>query len=89
MFDLFRSREKSVRILLGALLTLVALSMLAYLVPGGFGGGGGTSAGGQNVVAAVGDDSITTIDVQRALSASLGGRRICRRDFSECMSPQS
>jgi peptidyl-prolyl cis-trans isomerase D len=66
MFDLFRSREKSVRILLGALLFLVALSMLAYLVPGGL-SGGGTSAAGQNVLASVGDDSITTLDVQRAL----------------------
>lgn len=66
MFDLFRSREKSVRILLGALLGLVAISMLAYLIPGGLGSGGG-AVSNQNVVAAVGDDQITTIDVQRAV----------------------
>ncbi len=65
MFDLFRSREKSVRILLGALLGLVAISMLAYLIPGGLGGGSGPT--GQNTVAAVGDDQVTTVDVQRAV----------------------
>ncbi len=64
MFDLFRSRERSVRILLGALLVLVAASMLVYLIPGGM-GGPGTS--GENVVAEVGGDQITTQDVQRAV----------------------
>jgi peptidyl-prolyl cis-trans isomerase D len=64
MFDLFRSREKSVRILLGVLLGLVALSMLVYLIPGG---PGTTTGGGQDVIASVGDDRITTIDVQRAI----------------------
>jgi len=64
MFDLFRSREKSVRILLGVLLGVVALSMLVYLIPGGF---GNADASGQNVVAVVGNDKITTVDVQRAL----------------------
>lgn len=71
MFDLFRSREKSVRILLGALLVLVAASMLVYLIPGG---PGGPSASGQNVVAAVGDDSITTMDVQRAVQRITQGQ---------------
>jgi peptidyl-prolyl cis-trans isomerase D len=65
MFNLFRSREKSVRIVLGAVLGLVSLSMLWYLVPGG--GMGGPSVSGQNVIAAVGDDKITTTDVERAL----------------------
>ena len=64
MFDLFRSREKSVRLLLGALLVVVAASMLVYLIPGG---PGGPSASGQNVIAAVGDEKITSQDVQRAV----------------------
>ncbi len=64
MFDLFRSREKSVRILLGVLLGLVALSMLVYLIPGGPGGG---PAASQNTVATVGDREITTDDVRRAI----------------------
>jgi len=71
MFDLFRSRDKSVRILLGALLVLVAASMLVYLIPGG---PGGPSASGQNVVAAVGSDKITTNDVQRAVQRITQGQ---------------
>lgn len=71
MFDLFRSREKSVRILLGALLVLVAASMLVYLIPGG---PGGPSVSGQNVVAAVGGDKITTTDVQRAVQRITQGQ---------------
>ena len=73
MFDLFRSREKSVRILLGVLLGLVAISMLAYLVPGGF-GNGTRSAAGQNVVAAVGDEKITATDVQRSIQGITRGQ---------------
>ena len=73
MFDLFRSREKSVRILLGALLGLVALSMLAYLIPGGL-GGGGTGISNQNVVATIGDEQLTAVDVQRAVQRVTRGQ---------------
>src|SRR5437870_2779302 len=73
MFDLFRSREKSVRILLGVLLGLVALSMLIYLIPGGTSGAGSSN---QNVVATVGGDKITTLDVQRAIQNVTRGQNL-------------
>ncbi len=72
MFDLFRSREKGVRILLGVLLTLVAASMLIYLIPGG--PGSGTGAGGENVIAAVGSEQITTMDLDRAVQRITRGQ---------------
>ncbi|HEY7209040.1 MAG TPA: peptidyl-prolyl cis-trans isomerase [Bryobacteraceae bacterium] len=71
MFDLFRSREKSVRILLGVLLVVVAASMLIYLIPGG---PGGPNASGQNVIAAVGDQKITTTDLDRAVQRITRGQ---------------
>ncbi|MFL6447817.1 MAG: peptidylprolyl isomerase [Bryobacteraceae bacterium] len=71
MFDLFRSREKSVRILMTVLLGLIAISMLWYLIPGG---SGGLGSGGDNVVASVGDEKITTTDLQRGLQAVTRGQ---------------
>lgn len=73
MFDLFRSREKSVRILLGVLLGLVALSMLVYLIPGAAPVGGSSS--NQNVIASVGGQSITAMDVQRAVQNMTRGQQ--------------
>jgi peptidyl-prolyl cis-trans isomerase D len=64
MFDLFRSREKSVKILLGGILLAVAASMLFYLNPANFGNFG---AAGDNVVAAVGGEKVTDQDVQRQI----------------------
>jgi len=72
MFDLFRSRDKAVRILLGALLLLVALSMLTYLVPS-YNTGGNLS---DTVVAQVGNDTVSLVDVQRALQGAMRGRQI-------------
>src|ERR1700741_612887 len=72
MFDLFRSREKSVRILLGVLLGLIAISMLLYLIPGG---PGNTSTGGDNILATVGDQKITTTDVERSLQNLTRGQQ--------------
>jgi peptidyl-prolyl cis-trans isomerase D len=71
MFDLFRSRDKAVRILLGAILAVVALSMVTYLIPGG----PGTSSGGDSAttVAEIGDQKITVIMAQRAIQNALRG----------------
>jgi peptidyl-prolyl cis-trans isomerase D len=65
MFDLFRSRAKAVRYLLGGLLLLVALSMVVTLIPG-YGGFGAASAE-DNVVAEVGKQPITVQDFQQQL----------------------
>ena len=71
MFNLFRSREKSVRYMLGAILVVISLSMLLYLIPGG---PGGASAANQNVVATVGGSKITVNDVQQTIDRMVGNQ---------------
>jgi peptidyl-prolyl cis-trans isomerase D len=73
MFDLFRSRDKSVRILLGALLLVVALSMLTYLVPNYDNGAG---SGSDVIVAQIGDDTLTMQEVQRSVQAIMKNRQV-------------
>ena len=71
MFDLFRSREKSVRIVLGCVLGLVALSMLTYLVPSY---NAGTSP--DTVVAKIGSDEITVAEVRKLIQDTIKGRQL-------------
>jgi peptidyl-prolyl cis-trans isomerase D len=71
MFDLFRSRDKGVKILLGVMLMLVAGSMLLYLIPGGLGDTGLT---GDNVIAQVGKDKVTETDVERQIAMLTRGQ---------------
>jgi peptidyl-prolyl cis-trans isomerase D len=73
MFDLFRSRDKAVRILLGAILLAVSLSMLTYLIPNY---GSGAADTGDNVVAQVGDGAITLPDVQKVVEQVTRGRQV-------------
>jgi peptidyl-prolyl cis-trans isomerase D len=73
MFDLFRSRDKAVRILLGAILLAVSLSMLTYLIPSY---GSGAANTGDNVVAEVGDGVITLPDVQKVVEQVTRGRQV-------------
>jgi peptidyl-prolyl cis-trans isomerase D len=73
MFDLFRSRAKAVRYFLGALLMIVAISMVVTLIPG-FGSSNGSAD--DNIVAVIGKDAITTRDVQTELQALLRNQQI-------------
>jgi peptidyl-prolyl cis-trans isomerase D len=72
MFDLFRSRDKAVRILLGALLLLVALSMLTYLIPS-YNTGNGPS---DTVLAEVDGDPVTTLELQRVVNNAVRGKQL-------------
>ncbi len=74
MFDLFRSRAKAVRILLGAMLGIIALSMLVYLIPGT----GMTTAAdsGDQVVADIGKSSVTVAQIQQQLRNALQNQRL-------------
>jgi peptidyl-prolyl cis-trans isomerase D len=72
MFDLFRSRDKAVRILLGGILVVVSFSMLTYLIPS-FNNGSDPS---DMVVADVGKDPLTVPDVTEQIQRSLKGQQI-------------
>jgi peptidyl-prolyl cis-trans isomerase D len=70
MFDLFRSRDRLVRILLGGLLLIVALSMVTYLIPS-YGSG---DRGPDTVVAEIGKETITAHEIQLAVQNGLRAR---------------
>jgi peptidyl-prolyl cis-trans isomerase D len=67
MFDLFRSRQKAVRYMLIGLLSVVALSMVTYLIPGF----GGTQKSTENdgVLADIGNTKLTAQEVVSAMQA--------------------
>jgi len=73
MFDLFRSRAKAVRILLGVMLGMVALSMLVYLIPGA---GTPTIDRNDQIVAEIGKDAVTLQDVEMQIQQQLKSNRI-------------
>jgi peptidyl-prolyl cis-trans isomerase D len=73
MFDLFRSRDKAVRILLGGLLLMVAFSMLIYLIPGA---GMPTTGNNAEVVAEIGKDKLTTQEIQTVIQDKVRSRQV-------------
>lgn len=75
MFDLFRSREKSVRLLLGILLGLVALAMVITLVPS-YGMLGGGPSQDPSVIAEIGDSKLTATEVRQVITRELKTQQI-------------
>src|SRR5262249_19918984 len=72
MFDLFRSRDKIVKYFLGGLLTLVALSMITYLIPTT-----PTGASADNpIVADIGGKKIYASWVQQQFQNAMKGQTI-------------
>jgi len=84
MFDLFRSQQTAVRILLGVLLGMVALSMLVYLIPGA-----GTPTGDRNdqVIAEIDKEPITIHDVELQIRNITQNRQISP-DVVQVLVPQ-
>jgi len=84
MFNMFRSQQKAVRILLGVLLGMVAISMLLYLIPGA-----GTSAGTRDdqVVAEIDKEPITIHDVELQIRNITQNRQISP-DVVQVLVPQ-
>jgi peptidyl-prolyl cis-trans isomerase D len=74
MFDLFRSRQKAIRYLLGALLGIVALSMVITLIPG-YGSGIGVDQD-QMILAEIGEDVLTVTEVRETIARELRSRSI-------------
>jgi peptidyl-prolyl cis-trans isomerase D len=74
MFDLFRSRDKAVRIVLGVLLGVVGLSMVTYLIPST--GLDPTNTPDSTVVATVGKDQITAQEVSKVVTNMTQSRQM-------------
>lgn len=74
MFHLFRSRDKLVRIVLGAFLGLVALSMTTYLIPQ-MGNTTDTNSD-SSVVASIGKVDLTEQEVQKRIQSQIRDRQL-------------
>jgi len=72
MFNLFRSRDRLVRIMLSGVLLVVALSMVTYLIPSY----GNTDRGPDSVVAEIGKDTVTAHDIQVYVQNAIRGRQV-------------
>jgi len=74
MFDLFRSRQKAVRYFLGAILMVIAASMVITLIPGY--GSSANNSPNDPVVAEIGSQKLTAVEVARQAQRILRGNQI-------------
>ncbi len=85
MFDLFRSRDKAVRIMLGFILVVVAASMVTYLIPNNNLGTGGS----ETVLVELSGKKLTQQDFQRHFAIQLQANNITSPDQVALMFPQT
>jgi peptidyl-prolyl cis-trans isomerase D len=85
MFDLFRSRDKVVRFMLGFILIVVAASMCVYLIPGS---NPGTAVADETVLAQLGNDKLTQQEFQQHFQILLQGANINDPSQIALMYPQ-
>ncbi len=74
MLNLFRSRDKAVRIVLGAFLGIVALSMVTYLIPNL--GNTTDSNADSTVVASIGKEDLTAQEVTKLIQSRIRDRQL-------------
>jgi len=86
MFNLFRSGAKFTKYLLGGLLLIVAASMVTYLIPNS-GLTTASSSGVDNVLAEVGNNTVTANDARAAVDRLVSGGQL-PRDAAEVYLPQ-
>jgi peptidyl-prolyl cis-trans isomerase D len=75
MFNLFRSRQKAIRYLLGAMLMIVALSMITYLIPG-YGSSTSRTSDGDSTLFQIGGDTVTAQDIQKKVDTYVRSNRV-------------
>jgi peptidyl-prolyl cis-trans isomerase D len=85
MFDLFRSRDKLVRIMLGAILVVVAASMVTYLIPNS-----GLSSTGTDdtVLAEVAGQKLTQQEFQQRFAVALQNMQGATPQMAPVLFPQ-
>jgi peptidyl-prolyl cis-trans isomerase D len=75
MIRALQTAGPTVKIVLGAILLVICGSMVVTLIPGGLGSSFGMGGPGQGVIATVGADQVTTLEVQRE------ARQMLRQQF--------
>ena len=85
MFDLFRSRDKLVRIMLGAILLVVAASMVTYLIPNSGLNSTGTD---ETVLAEVAGQKLTQREFQQDFEIRMRNMQVNSPQMAQVMLPQ-
>ncbi len=75
MFDLFRSRQKAVRYMLGGILMVIAVSMVVTLIPG-YGSGSVSRTDDSSVIAEIGGAKITAQEAAQLAQRILRSNQI-------------